>query len=126
MSDSSCPICFGPLVSRDVAPCMDCGHLPEEINHFREGKHTYDVMEIVDGLRLVLCDFCQVDFGSYDPEFFGLPRNHPLGYETMRFVRRLNEPSLGHDKYCTSCDRRLAFLKFVTTVRERRENDEAC
>jgi hypothetical protein len=58
-----------------------------------------------------------VDFGSYDPTFFGLPRGSRIGFERMRFVRDVVQPTVGKDKYCPACRRRLAFLKFVAAAR---------
>ena len=72
MSESHCPICYTALETREVAPCYDCGHDPEELVHLAEGRHTYDEIETL-GARAVLCDFCQSDFSSYDPTYFGLP-----------------------------------------------------
>lgn len=119
---TQCPICFGELEIREVAPCMDCGHLPEELEHLQEGKHTYDELEIVAGLRLVLCDLCQVDFGSYDPAYFGLPSKHRLTFQNMRAIRNVQNPSVGKDLYCQNCGKRLAFLKFVAAVRDTRRD----
>ena len=90
----------------------------EQIEHFRQRKHTYQRFEVFAGLELTLCNFCIVDFGSYDPTFFGLPRDSQVGFERMRFVQEAPNPTLGKDKYCPACRRRLAFLKFVAAARE--------
>ena len=113
-----CPLCYAPLEVRDVAPCMECGADPEEVQHFRDGTHTYHELEVLPGHRLVLCDFCMVDFGSYDPHFFGLPRGARLRFEHMKLIRDVQEVSMGKDKFCTSCGYRLKFLEFVRAVRE--------
>ena len=91
---------------------------PQEIEHFRVGKHTYQRFEVFADLELTLCNFRMLDFGSYDPTFFGLPRGSRVGFEGMRFVRDVSNPTLGKDKYCSECCRRLAFLKFVAAARE--------
>ena len=119
MQREQCPACFAVLEVRDVAPCDECGADPEELEHFRQGKHTYQRFEIFDGLELNLCDFCMVDFGSRDPSYFGLPRSSRIGFERMRFVSDVRNPSIGKDKYCPDCGRRLAFLKFVAEARRR-------
>jgi hypothetical protein len=118
MSDSQCPICYAPLEVTDVAPCMECGNIPQEIEHALAGKHSYAEMRIFGDLTLVLCDFCQVDFGSYDPTFFGLPRGARIGYEKMQFLRAVGEVFIAKDKYCPQCRYRLPFLKFVQKARE--------
>ncbi len=113
MTATQCPICFGTLEVRDVAPCADCGHMCEEIEHLRQRVHTYTELEVISEQRLILCDFCRVDFYSYDPAYFGLGSRRELGRfaDEMRLIRQLHEPSLGKDGYCPSCDRRLVFLK---------------
>src|SRR4051794_5038082 len=64
MAESVCPICYGPLEFREVAPCYDSGHDPEELEHLSAGRHTYAELRIF-GLTIVLCNFCWVDFSSY-------------------------------------------------------------
>jgi hypothetical protein len=118
MSEDYCPICYSELEVRDVAPCMDCGHRPEEIEHTLAGRHTYAEMRIFDDLSLVLCDFCQVDFGSYYSTYFGAPVGTRIGYQKMQFVRDVEDQFIKPDKYCPECDRRLPFLKFLKKARE--------
>jgi hypothetical protein len=113
-----CPVCFGPLEIREVAPCAECGHDLQELVHLREGKHTYQLMRVLDGLEIVLCNFCMVDFGSRNPSFFGLARGTQIGYETMQFVRDV-DATQGYDRYCPECGYRLAFLRLVAASRER-------
>jgi len=59
--------------------------MPLEIEHALAGKHSYAEMRIFDDLTLILCDFCQVDFASHDPTFFGLP----IGKRIGDWVRRI-------------------------------------
>jgi hypothetical protein len=112
-----CPICYTELVVEDVTPCMECGNLAQEIEHTLAGKHTFAEMRIFDDLSLILCDFCQVDFGSFDPEYFGLEKGTNIGFHKMQFVRTV-QPTIAKDKICPACDRRLSFLKFVDEARE--------
>jgi hypothetical protein len=116
MSVDYCPICYTKLQVKEVAPCMECGHLEEEIVHFE--SHTFSEMRIFGELSLVLCDFCQVDFGSYNPEFFGLSRSAKIGYEKMSFVGSINNVPIKKDKYCPECHHRIQFLKFVADARD--------
>jgi hypothetical protein len=116
MSESHCPICYTPLETREVAPCYDCGHDPAELVHLAERRHTYDEIETL-GARAVLCDFCQSDFSSYDPTYFGLPRGARLGRPYMQLVRTLRDPRPATDKFCPQCRHRLAFLRFVAQAR---------
>ncbi len=60
-----CPICYTELEVRECAPCHDCGwDVPGEIEDLQQKKHTYATFEVYAGLRLNLCSFCMVDFGS--------------------------------------------------------------
>jgi hypothetical protein len=68
MSESNCPICYAPLEVRDVAPCWDCGADPAELGHLAAGPHKYAEFLIFDA-AITLCDFCQVDFASYAPDY---------------------------------------------------------
>lgn len=117
MNPSHCPLCFTPLDTVDVAPCCDCGHLPEELEHFSQGLHTYAEVEVFEGLSLILCNFCQVDFGSYDLAYFG--ENARTSPHYLKGLVRLDGLSIAKDKFCPNCNRRLAFLEFVAKAREK-------
>ena len=119
MSETYCPLCYTELEAAEVAPCMECGNLPEEIEHARAGKHSYSEMSIFGDLTLVLCDFCQVDFGSFKPEMFGLPSDSRIEYGKMQFVRDVTDVQIGKDKVCPRCAYRLPFLRFVQRARDR-------
>jgi hypothetical protein len=118
MKPEQCPLCFSPLEAREVAPCMECGHDPEELRHFAEGKHTYAEYRIFGPLALVLCNFCQVDFDSCDPAYFGLPGTARIGFARMQFLRDVVPPPHTFDKVCPECDHRLSYLQFVAAARE--------
>lgn len=119
MQQTHCPLCYTELEVRDVAPCHECGSVPEEIGHFEQRKHTYAEYMVLPPLSLVLCNVCDVDFGSFDPSFFGLPAHAKIGLQYMTFVRSVNDTNIGKDKVCPSCGYRLAFLNFVASARAR-------
>ena len=128
MQEVHCPLCFGPLEVRNVAPCDECGGSPVEIEHFRQRRHTFCEYEIFRPLRLILCNFCDVDFGSFDPTFFGLPRRARIGYQYFVAIDRIENPVLSEDKFCRACGYRLRFLRFVADARcqhasQRKEKD---
>lgn len=110
-----CPVCYGTLNKIKVAPCFDCGHAPEEIAELAHGEHEYHIFEIW-GQNIVLCDFCDADFGSYFPDYFGLPEGPPQEYP-LELIEMLDSPTIGIDLYCSSCRHRLAFLKFLKAAR---------
>lgn len=116
MKYTNCPICYEKLEVRDTTPCMDCGALPEELEHLKEGKHTYAEFDIVFGLKLILCNFCQVDFGSYKPETWGFSDNRRIGYGNMNFLREI-KPEISKTKFCANCGHSLSFLKFLAKVK---------
>lgn len=118
MQETHCPICYGALESREVAPCDDCGGAPQELDHLRQGIHAYSVYTVFAGMELTLCDFCHVDFGSYNPDFFGLPKGQRIDLTKMSLVRSVDQPSLHLGKVCTQCGLRLSFARFVARVRE--------
>ena len=103
---------------REVAPCDECGGTATEVEHFLAGGHTYAEYEVFPGLALVLCNFCQVDFSSFDPEYFGLPRKTRVGLlGSMRFLRDVHPAQTDRDKFCEQCGHRLRFLRFVSNAR---------
>ena len=110
-----CPVCESALESRAVAPCLDCGHELSELDELRRGEHEYHVYELWDE-QLVLCDFCDADFGSYYPEYWGLPQG-PLPDYPLKQVRKLEHPSIEADWYCATCKHRLAFLTLLKRAR---------
>lgn len=113
-----CPVCFGELDVRECAPCDDCGAKPGEIDDFNQKIHTYTVYEVYKALRLTLCDFCAVDFGSYKPGYFGIRADTKLEFGGFNMIRQLENPQVVKDKFCPECEKRLTFLKFVAEVRE--------
>ena len=118
MSETACPLCYTPLEVTDVAPCMECGNDPREVEHAIAGRHSYAEMRVFGDLTLVLCDFCQIGFGSFSPILFGLPGDSLIKYKKMEFLRAIEGIYIRQDKYCPYCGYRLPFLKFIQKVRE--------
>lgn len=115
MEPSLCPICSTRLEPRAVSPCFDCGHAPSELEECAQGAHRYYVYAIW-GQEIVLCDFCDADFGSFYPDYFGLPAGPRQRYP-LELVRRAEAPAVSRDLYCPHCKHRLAFLEFVARAR---------
>ncbi|MBB5030545.1 hypothetical protein HNQ65_000099 [Prosthecobacter vanneervenii] len=98
---------------------MDCGHDPMEVVHAQKGRHTYAEYRVFGALSLVLCNFCQVDFTSYAPAYFGLPSGTQIGLggRDWQLIREM-PATVRKDKCCASCGHRLSFLEFVLQARE--------
>ncbi|MEM7201544.1 MAG: hypothetical protein AAF628_14845 [Planctomycetota bacterium] len=110
-----CPICQGALEERDVAPCYECGHRPEQLRQLT--KPAFQTFAIF-GQEIVLCDVCEADFDSNDPEFFGLAAGVSLP-SLGEPKRQLVGPRRARDGYCSQCQCRRAFLQLVKAARER-------
>lgn len=113
-----CPICYTELEVRDCAPCDDCGWSPTEIDHFKENKHIYRTYDVYKGLRLTLCNFCDVDFGSYKSELLGFANGQRIGYENLHLIKEIKTPQIAQDKFCPHCSYRLKFLNFLFDIRQ--------
>ena len=107
---TDCPVCSTRLKATDTAPCFDCGHMAHELGECARGEHEYHVFELW-GREIVLCDFCDADFGSYFPDYWGLPEG-PLPDYPLHLIRKLDSPGIEQDLYCVTCKHRLAFLLF--------------
>jgi hypothetical protein len=93
---------------------MDCGANQRELGELAEGAHEYGEY-LVMGLPLVLCDFCDADFPSYGLDYLGIDRH--VGYEDMKLIAKVSNPSPVQDQVCPRCKRRLAFLNFLIQLR---------
>lgn len=125
MKMEQCPICFNELEVRECAPCHDCGwNVPTEIEHLKEGRHTYTVYDVYKGLTLTLCNFCAVDFGSYKPEYLGFHDDKRIGFEDFNYVKSIDHPVVEKDKFCPECGHRLKFLIFLRDLRELIEKED--
>ncbi len=105
---------------------MECGTLPDQVELLRQDiaeRYAHDSVEyctyrVFDTFELTLCDSCAIGIGSYRPEYFGLAGNRRLGFEELDLLKRITAPSLGKDKYCPECKKRVAFIDVVLKVRE--------
>src|SRR6476659_4205749 len=113
-----CPICYSALEPRRVAPCWDCGHAEQELAELVAGEHTYHEFRVFGQHPIVLCNFCDADFGSYYPSYFGLPDRGGVIGDVLELVRSVDPtPYPITDGYCEQCKHRLAFLNFLAAVR---------
>jgi len=115
MKTIHCPICSGQLKSKAVVPCFDCGHSLAELGGCERGEHEYHAFSIW-GQEIVLGDFCDAAFGSYFPDYFGLPSG-PLSDYPLELLCKIETPINTEDFYCSQYMHRLAFLNFLSKVR---------
>jgi len=125
MKSEQCPICSAELEVKEVTPCIECGALEDEVKSLKQDiiegfihdSNTFQEYRIFDKFEINLCNYCAIDIGSFDHEYFGLSKNKKLGYENLQFLKDINKPAIGKDKYCPECKQRLSFINFVLGVR---------
>lgn len=118
MPIEQCPLCSGSLEARETSPCHQCGADPGSVERFNSGEHTYHAVKLFGDQELILCDSCMLNFGSFDPEFFGQSKTTPIGFEHMQILRQIQNPSSRPDMFCSSCGFRLRFLNFIKDSRK--------
>jgi hypothetical protein len=117
MNALPCPICYSPLEVRDVTLCTICGGWPTTIELF-DPAEVYHEYRLPTGQTIVLCERCQLEefmtLGGWGHRLglgkSGLPINE------LQLVRQIAMPVYCKDKYCPTCDLRLAFLKVVAQL----------
>ena len=122
MKETHCPICYTELISKEVTPCVSCGGLEVELGHYKH--HVFREYELYFKQRLILCNFCDVDFGSYAPSYFGFLKSQSIGFQDFNHVREISDKELRKGKYCPECKHRLPFLNFVQYCREENEKQQ--
>jgi len=86
--------------------------LPNELAERDAREHIYHEFVAFNSLKVVLCDFCDADFGSYYSSYFGLPGSSLVG-EVLDLVAEVDpDRQPRRDKVCVACNHRLAFLRF--------------
>jgi hypothetical protein len=116
-STMDCPLFNAAMALKPVSPCMECGGDARELRMLEDLAHSYNEVLVFGKHALVLCDFCQIDFGTYPSYFFGLPRHQHLGFNDLVFQRKV-APQLSQDWVCDHCGYRKAFTDFVLRLRE--------
>ncbi len=116
-----CPICFYDLEVRECTPCDDCGGTGDthtDAQQLDDRKDVYTVYEVYKDLRLTLCNFCSVDFGSYRPEYFGFKSEQRISLTDFNFIKEVEDLTIVKDKFCPECNKRLKFLDFIVAIRQ--------
>jgi hypothetical protein len=110
---SQCPVCYSPLDVRDVTPCFVCGGSPESVVRF-EPAAEFTEFRLPGGQSLVLCRGCELEeFMVPGGWGYRLAPEEKLPANALRRVRAMVGPQLGRDKFCPTCNLRLAFAEVV-------------
>src|SRR5262245_7690604 len=108
-----CPFCYSPLEVRDVTPCFVCGGGPESVAQF-DPSAEFTEFRLPDGRPLVLCRGCELEeFMVPGGWGYRLLPSEKLPVNALQRVRGIESPKVGRDKFCPSCNLRLAFLSVV-------------
>src|SRR5262249_53476872 len=111
VKQSQCPVCYSPGEFRDVTPCFVCGGWPESVGRF-DPSAEFTEFRLPGGPSIVLCRGCELEeFLVPGGWGYRLAPGEKLPINGLRRVRSLPVPQqVGRDKFCPSCNLRLAFL----------------
>ncbi len=113
MGQLQCPICYSPLEIRDVSPCFVCGGWPEIVTQF-DSTAEYREFRLPDGKPITLCRPCILEEFMVDGGYgYQLFPKESLPIDALQLIRIVPDPKLIHDKFCTSCNRRLALIEIL-------------
>ena len=114
-----CGACGAPMIKREVAPCLDCGGDPQEVEELRSGYHRYARFDLFDGD--ILCDFCDADMPSTDPLYWGFPNGFSwdAAFQHEDFMRFSCPPQGRYELACSKCHNTLRKQEFVKRNAER-------
>lgn len=100
--------------------------MSRELAELDNGEHTYSEFRVFGHHLIVLCDFCDADFGSYLPSYFGLPETgRVIDDPQMELIRELPRPwKRTEEKFCPYCQKSLQFLEFRKRVIDENKSTE--
>ncbi len=113
-----CGRCGKPMMMREVAPCLDCGGNPQELEHLKSGQHSFLMVELLG--NEILCDFCYSDILDTDPLYWGFPKefeweenlyssSQELNFQKITNPRSLQEMACPNEK-CRNTLRKQQFV----------------
>ena len=100
---------------REVTPCFECGHFPEELIKLNERKPEFAEYRLFGRATFALCIRCYMDVHSWSPDFLGR-RVRDRDIEFLREIYPL--PAHTHDFVCPECNARLAWLEAFAACQE--------
>ena len=84
-----CGQCGKEMAYLLIAPCIDCGGNPREIDEFNNRSHIYYSCSLF--YQSIFCDFCINDLESTDPEFWGFPPEFDWNGEDVSWDTKVYE-----------------------------------
>ncbi|MEO2088700.1 MAG: hypothetical protein ABGY75_04265 [Gemmataceae bacterium] len=113
MARSHCPSCFTPLEARDTTPCFVCGGWLDSVVRF-DATATYTEFRLPSGHTIILCRGCELEeFMVPGGWGYRLTPGAGLPADALQRVRAVDAPRIGRDKFCPSCNLRLAFMSVL-------------
>jgi hypothetical protein len=113
VGQSQCPVCFTPLEVRDVTPCFICGGWPAFVARF-DPASEFTEFRLPTNQLIVLCRSCQLEeFMVPGGWGYRLAPGEKFPVNVLRWVREVAEPRLARDKFCPTCNTRLAFIEVI-------------
>lgn len=113
MSTRQCPICYSPLEVRDVTPCFACGGASESVARF-DPATAFTESRLPSGRLIVLCPGCELEEfmvpGGWGEQ---LCPGETLPVNGLQRVRPVEEPRVGRDQFCPTCNLRLAMATML-------------
>jgi hypothetical protein len=91
-----------------------CGGWTPRVERF-DSADEFREFRLPGGQTIVLCHACELEEFMVPGGWgwrLGLP-TYQLPINSLQQVRRVEQPQFGRDKFCLSCNLRLAFLKTV-------------
>lgn len=113
MRPSQCPVCYATLEVREVAPCFICGGWPEAVARFDSAAEFHE-WRLPAGQPIVLCRACELEeFMVPGGWGYRLISDEKRPINALRSILAVAKPQLVRDKFCPSCNLRLAFLDLL-------------
>jgi hypothetical protein len=108
-----CPLCFIVLEVRDVTPCFICGGWSESVGQFNPAD-TFTRYRLPGDRCIVLCQRCVLEeFMVPGGWGYRILPGASFPVNALQRVQTVPMTQIGRDKFCTTCNLRLAFANVV-------------
>ena len=115
MKHTNCPICYSNLGIRDVTPCYVCGGWDGELERYSQDT-VFTEYYLESGKYITLCESCWLEEllalqGDLVSDLnLPISKGAASGYTLSN---RSVDNKIVKDKYCSTCNKRLALLKII-------------